>query len=248
MSNFSQRVLTSLALLVVLLFIVYLDSFFLTWLLLGAVYLLAFGEACKLYGVNDKLLFIVAISLWIGAIFVPQPHLLAFIAIIAMVCMMAHEKKVDAQLLKPFFYPSVSMLFIFSIYVNIGMVALVWLVVIVALTDIGAYLVGKSFGKTPFSITSPNKTWEGCAGGVAVATVAGTIFAMSSIGFYSALVISFFTSTSSIWGYLYESYLKREAGVKDSGAILPGHGGVLDRVDGYLFGSVMMFCIYQNLI
>ena len=56
MSNFSQRVLTSLALLVVLLFIVYLDSFFLTWLLLGAVYLLAFGEACKLYGVNDKLL------------------------------------------------------------------------------------------------------------------------------------------------------------------------------------------------
>ena len=112
----------------------------------------------------------------------------------------------------------------------------------------GAYLVGKSFGKTPFSITSPNKTWEGCAGGVAVATVAGTIFAMSSIGFYSALVISFFTSTSSIWGDLYESYLKREAGVKDSGAILPGHGGVLDRVDGYLFGSVMMFCIYQNLI
>ena len=158
MRNVSQIDLASLGLLVVLLFIVFVDSFFITWLVLGAIYLLAFGEACKLYGVNDKLLNIVAISLWIGAIFVPQPHLLAFIAIIALVCMMVHEKRLDAQLLKPFLYPTISMLFILSLYVNVGMVALIWLVLIVALTDVGAYIVGKSFCKTPFSITSPNKT------------------------------------------------------------------------------------------
>jgi phosphatidate cytidylyltransferase len=58
--------------------------------------------------------------------------------------------------------------------------------------------------------------------------------------FLLSLVVALLVSTSSIFGDLFESYLKRNANIKDSGNILPGHGGVLDRLDGYLFGAVVM--------
>jgi phosphatidate cytidylyltransferase len=60
-------------------------------------------------------------------------------------------------------------------------------------------------------------------------------------------VISFGVSIASIFGDLFESYLKRKANVKDSGNILPGHGGVLDRIDGYLFGAPLMWAIIQAM-
>jgi len=100
----------------------------------------------------------------------------------------------------------------------------------------------KTIGKTQFSPTSPNKTLEGVIGGIAFATVAGTIagYFMELVPFFIAIIVSFLTATTSVFGDLFESYIKREAGVKDSGDIFPGHGGVLDRLDGYLFGAVMM--------
>ena len=116
------------------------------------------------------------------------------------------------------------------------------------MTDVGAYAVGKSIGKTPFCETSPNKTMEGVVGGIAVATVAGMFLGLSIVDFWTSLVISFAVSASSIFGDLYESSLKRAAGVKDSGDLLPGHGGVLDRIDGYLFGSIIMLVLLRGLV
>ena len=135
-----------------------------------------------------------------------------------------------------------------TMYEEYGVMALLWLLAVVALTDVGAYAVGKSIGKTPFCETSPNKTMEGVAGGIAVATLGGMFFGLSIVDLSVAFFISFFVSVASIFGDLFESSLKRAAGVKDSGDILPGHGGVLDRIDGYLFGAVVMLVLLRGLV
>ena len=120
-----------------------------------------------------------------------------------------------------------------------------WLVAIVAGADIGAYFVGKQIGKTKFCQTSPNKTLEGVFGGIVVASVLGMIFSPHYVGFMVAFFISFVVATASVFGDLFESYLKREADVKDSGDILPGHGGILDRSDGYLFGGIVLLVLLR---
>jgi phosphatidate cytidylyltransferase len=110
---------------------------------------------------------------------------------------------------------------------------------------VGAYFVGRSMGKTKFCQTSPNKTIEGVVGGVIVAAILGSIFSIGSFGFIQALVISLIVALSSVFGDLFESYLKREANVKDSGDILPGHGGILDRTDGFLFAGIVMVVLLK---
>ena len=138
----------------------------------------------------------------------------------------------------------------FMLYNEYGMKWIIWLLIVVVFTDVGAFLVGKSIGKTKFSPTSPNKTLEGVIGGVVLATIAGTFYAFYMVNLDEQLFVfgvSLITAIASIFGDLFESYLKREAGVKDSGTLLPGHGGVLDRVDGYLFGAIIMLIIERAL-
>lgn len=119
---------------------------------------------------------------------------------------------------------------------------------VVASADVGAYYVGRAFGKTKFCETSPNKTLEGVAGGIVLAAILGPIFAIDGITYMGTLVISIVVAISSIFGDLFESYLKREAEVKDSGNILPGHGGVLDRTDGFLFASIVMLVLLRAIL
>ncbi|MDQ7084796.1 MAG: CDP-archaeol synthase [Sulfurovum sp.] len=128
--------------------------------------------------------------------------------------------------------------------------AMAWLLVTVAITDTGAYFVGKAIGKTKFSDTSPNKTLEGVFGGVILATIIGTLFGLYSdiAPFWTVVIVTLITAIASIFGDLFESYLKREAGVKDSGDVLPGHGGILDRIDGYLFAAPMMVISLRALL
>ena len=140
------------------------------------------------------------------------------------------------------------MLFIFTLYQEYGVFSLAWLLMVVAMTDVGAYAVGKSIGKTPFCETSPNKTIEGVAGGIGVATLSGMFAGLSIVDMEVALETAFGVAVSSIFGDLFESSLKRSAGVKDSGNLLPGHGGVLDRIDGYLFGAIVMLVLLRGLV
>ena len=111
----------------------------------------------------------------------------------------------------------------------------------VAAADIGAYFSGKKFGRHKLSPTvSPNKTWEGFAGGVLACCVVvwlGVLvidladFELNIVALLKATVGAAVLAGYSVVGDLFESMMKRQANVKDSGALLPGHGGVLDRID-----------------
>lgn len=242
-----ERILTGLVLLGVAILIAIIDNFFVTWSILGICYIFAFYEAMNLFNIKNDKFFIYAVALWIAAAFYPNPTDLIFIVIIAIISIKTHKKELNYRTLMPFLYPSISMLFLFTLYVDYGMETFIWLVVVVASTDTAAYFVGKGMGKTPFSPTSPNKTWEGVVGGISIATIAGTLIGSISHSIALAIFTSLVVSAASVWGDLFESYLKREAGVKDSGNIFPGHGGFLDRLDGYLFGVVIMVIILRGI-
>jgi len=123
------------------------------------------------------------------------------------------------------------------------------LIVSIWVNDTMAYLVGSVIGKTPLSPISPNKTWEG--------TIAGIILSVLIVSKGMALLvpiqekyifyISLIASITGNFGDLLESKLKRLAGVKDSGSMMPGHGGFLDRFDSILFATPFVWLILQIL-
>lgn len=117
-----------------------------------------------------------------------------------------------------------------------GAQLLMFLFLMVWSADVGAYFVGKAFGKNKLMPNvSPGKTFEGFFGGVASAcllvAVAAYQLAWNNEQIITALLVTVLITTVSVLGDLNESMFKRQAGVKDSGSILPGHGGILDRID-----------------
>lgn len=114
-----------------------------------------------------------------------------------------------------------------------GIVYTFWALALVWVTDIGAYFAGRAIGGPKLApAISPNKTWAGLAGGIVLAGLFGIAM---HVAYGLALRLTLASPVLAIVaqaGDLYESWLKRQAGVKDSGNLLPGHGGVLDRVDG----------------
>lgn len=111
-------------------------------------------------------------------------------------------------------------------------------------SDIAAYLIGKAFGGPKFWPSfSPNKTWSGFVGGMiagVVASVAVTDAFGPALGVLFSGVTGFGVAAATMGGDLWESALKRRYGVKDTGGLIPGHGGLLDRVDGLMFAVVAM--------
>ncbi|NPA73713.1 MAG: phosphatidate cytidylyltransferase [Epsilonproteobacteria bacterium] len=242
-----QRYVTALVLIVAVGLVALADSFFLTWLFLGAAYMVATHESIKLFKIENNNIYFLVFVVWFVALFYPNPDDLSFLTLIVVTIVMLFYNQINFKLLYPFLYPVTPFLFILALYHDFGMGVLIWLVIVVVGSDAGAYFVGKSIGKRKFSPISPNKTIEGVIGGIVIASFFGTLYGLNFVGFWLSLFVSFCTSVAAVYGDLFESYLKREAGVKDSGNILPGHGGVLDRVDGYLFASVVMVILLRGL-
>ena len=129
---------------------------------------------------------------------------------------------------------------LWQVYLDEGMIRLFLLILLVVLCDSGAYFIGKMLGKTPFSQTSPNKTLEGVVGGVLCAVVGGGLVGIIMGEFWLWVVLGFFVAVLAVIGDLIESYFKRVANLKDSGDLIPGHGGILDRIDAVMIASFAM--------
>lgn len=134
--------------------------------------------------------------------------------------------------------------------VDAGACFVIYLIFITAFCDIGAFFIGKYFGRTKlWPQISPNKTIEGALGGI-ICSVAIAYFLGDFLGIdvYLRIFLGFILAIAAQLGDLFESLLKREANVKDSGNLLAGHGGILDRFDSYFFTSPLMYIFIKIFI
>lgn len=117
--------------------------------------------------------------------------------------------------------------------------------------DVGAYFAGKRFGVTKLAAVSPGKTREGVYGGLftcLLIALAGALWlGLSGVSMFYLVVLALFTGLISVLGDLFESMLKRHCGLKDSGNLLPGHGGVMDRIDS-LTAAAPLFALGIQLM
>jgi phosphatidate cytidylyltransferase len=129
----------------------------------------------------------------------------------------------------------------------LGFVLALWTLALVWATDIGAYFAGRAIGGPKLApVISPNKTWAGLVGGMVAAAVAGGLIAhfghLPMLTYWLAPLLAI----AAQLGDLAESGMKRRIGVKDSGHILPGHGGLLDRIDGMLPVAILVAALVAN--
>jgi phosphatidate cytidylyltransferase len=116
-----------------------------------------------------------------------------------------------------------------------GLLILFWTLALVWATDIGAYFAGRAIGGPKLAPKfSPNKTWAGLVGGVLVTALFSFVLHVYWQLPFRLVLLSMPLAVVAQMGDLFESWLKRQAGAKDSGTIFPGHGGVMDRLDGLI--------------
>ena len=171
---------------------------------------------------------------------------LALLLFVASLLYKESKQAISLQLPLVLFYlglPFISLVFLYTHHslFPLLLIACIWI------NDTMAYIIGSFIGKTPFSSISPKKTWEGTIAGiilsvVILSTVAGQYIPIATKYLY---LITFVASVMGNLGDLFESKLKRLAGVKDSGSMMPGHGGFLDRFDSILFAGPFVWILLQ---
>jgi phosphatidate cytidylyltransferase len=127
-----------------------------------------------------------------------------------------------------------------------GFIAIIWLFAVVWAEDTGAFFTGRFFGGPKLAVSiSPGKTWSGAAGGTIAGILAGNIVILvAGIPWRPAhLALAFAVAVAAQLGDLLESAIKRRFAVKDASSLVPGHGGLMDRVDGFLFAAVLALAI-----
>lgn len=145
------------------------------------------------------------------------------------------------------------MLFVFFLFSLISLrgnniydfLNLAWIIMIVWTSDIGGYVFGKTFGGKKFSKWSPNKTYIGLFGSFFLSQFSFLIiFLFDKINFsYKIFIIQFLISSTAICGDLFFSFIKRKHNIKDFSNLIPGHGGLLDRIDGMIFALILAYII-----
>ena len=136
-----------------------------------------------------------------------------------------------------------------------GKYFLLYFILVTKFSDMGAYSVGSLIGRHKMiPRISPGKTWEGFAGAILVSTAASLVFVhffgsrMAGMNFLHATILGIVLSVTAVIGDLIESLFKREAGVKDSGGLFPGIGGILDLLDSLLFNAPIMYFYLRHIL
>ncbi|KAL3833110.1 hypothetical protein ACJIZ3_007846 [Penstemon smallii] len=134
---------------------------------------------------------------------------------------------------------------------TVGLVATLISFSSIIAADTYAFIGGKAFGRTPLTAISPKKTWEGALAGLG-GCIATSVFLAKILSWpssvLSAVAFGFLNFFGSLFGDLIESMIKRDAGVKDSGSLIPGHGGILDRVDSYIFTGALAYSFVKTFL
>ncbi|CZE46708.1 phosphatidate cytidylyltransferase [Campylobacter geochelonis] len=240
------RIKTAAVLLAAFLLIVWIDSASLNFIIFAIILATAFIESLKLYKIENQALVALTLILFAGFAYFIDDFSTVYKFIVFMLLILSsffvYQNSQNLKSILPFLYPTAPIFAMFAIYDIFGIRYLVFMIFVVICSDSGAYFIGKAFGKHKFSLTSPNKTLEGVAGGVVCGVIGGYIFGLLFLkdSEFATLLTCALVAVFGIFGDLFESYLKRQAGVKDSGEIFPGHGGMLDRIDGYLFAAIYL--------
>jgi phosphatidate cytidylyltransferase len=163
----------------------------------------------------------------------------------------------------PAVYVSIAVLLLAPLYVGLplgtlawiqgmyGPKVFIWLVGVIALSDSAQYYAGTLWGRRKLApVVSPGKTVEGAIGGLVIAPIAGLLigrWAMPQLTMLETAVLAIGLALFGMAGDLFESLIKRSAGVKDSSTLIPGHGGVLDRIDAYLFAAPVFYLFLRYI-
>lgn len=252
-----KRIITALIGIPALVFIFYKSGIFLLCAVVGLIILglAEFNNLVQESGSRNLVL-----PLWLGGVIIPYTVLYNSSAAVIAVFLYVAVTAIYYLIKHPYFTPlDLSLSFMGFIYIILGFTHLIllrnltegfWLIiyifVIVWSTDTAAFFVGTYFGKHRLApAISPKKTWEGFWGGLIFSTLSAYILVTAVNLQYgmSLVLISPFISLAGQCGDLFESALKRFAGIKDSGYIIPGHGGILDRFDSTLWAAPFTYHI-----
>ena len=267
-SELARRVFSSLALATIALFSAWYGGFVfaLVW---GVAAIAVWREWATIIGLDSSLF---STALWVGALgviasiameFFPlNSPLLAFIpAVVAGLALAVLYRRAGLNWLWICGGPVYATAIIVGPLalrnrVSDGLVILVWLFLVVWISDIGAFFAGRRIGGPKlWPSVSPKKTWSGSIGGLIAGTVVpvGFVFAVQTlfgpVWLSGWVLIALTVSTAVIaeGGDLFESAMKRRFGLKDSGSLIPGHGGLMDRLDSYGAAALYVFLISQLL-
>lgn len=262
-----QRIITGTVLGLLVLAVIFLLPKSLFPFLTGVIFLIAAQEWCFLSGVKKSLYQLVYL-LCVGCLMyvvIYLPMLIIFLVaalfwLVALLLVITYPKSGAV-----FHHPMIKLLFGFFVLVpswlalnviqhlNYGSYLLLLFILLVSATDIGAYFSGRYLGKTKLCRhVSPNKTWEGCIGGfilsLLVALISLSFLHPSFSTWLASLCMIIILNISTVTGDLFESMLKRAQNIKDSGNWLPGHGGLMDRLDSITAAAPIFILIIIGLL
>ena len=252
-NNSFLRVLSSLILISIALFGIFINDKFLVITLCVIVFLTSYEWVVITEDLNNKILkytkSIFNVIIFLLSLLSFQFSLIFFIIVFLINLFSKNSSRVNKLFIifGPV-YLCLPFIFLYEIrHMNYGLDIIIWFLLIVWSTDTFSYICGKNFGgKKLCPSLSPNKTWSGFIFGILLAILTSIIYSfIKENSLLNGLIFGFILAVFTQLGDLFESWVKRKHSIKDSGKLLPGHGGLLDRLDGLMLSSLILYIGYK---